>query len=134
MSQRRLDSTKIHNNKYGFRGVEWDGQRGKFRARIEPAEIGRRGIWLGRYDTAEEAAIAYDAAARKMYGEEAFLNFPRDGEKHVEATRRPDGVCPKGHDLDTYGYVRTDGRGVNCRKCNNDSAKRRYRRMTAQPQ
>nr|XP_025883589.1 dehydration-responsive element-binding protein 2E-like [Solanum lycopersicum] len=70
------------NSSCKYRGVR---QRtwGKWVAEIrEPAYIsgdnkskGKR-LWLGSFDSADEAAIAYDEAAKVMYGSNATLNFP----------------------------------------------------------
>ncbi|KAG4382296.1 hypothetical protein GLYMA_14G056200v4 [Glycine max] len=62
------------NSQCNYRGVR---QRtwGKWVGEIREPNRGSR-LWLGTFSSAQEAALAYDEAARAMYGPCARLNFP----------------------------------------------------------
>lgn len=65
---------KRKNERGGFLGVTYCKRTGRWAAAIH---VGRRYVWLGRHDTAEQAARARDEAAFAAWGEFAALNFPR---------------------------------------------------------
>lgn len=65
----RLDSTS------GFRGVSFTPQTGRWRAVIK---VNYKRLHIGYFDEPEDAARAFDAAARIHHGEFARLNFPQE--------------------------------------------------------
>lgn len=64
----------------GFKGVTFHKRLGKWAAQITSKNKNK---WLGSFDDEAEAARAYDAAARELFGSFARLNFPAHGEQHA---------------------------------------------------
>lgn len=55
-----------------YKGVSWCKQTQKWRACIKVGPVRKT---LGRYETEQEAAIAYDDCAKENFGQYALLNF-----------------------------------------------------------
>jgi hypothetical protein len=75
VSQNLRNRGATSRNKTGYKGVSIDADilSKKYVAQIK---VNNKGMYLGRFKTAEQAARAYDEAALQHFGEFAKLNFP----------------------------------------------------------
>jgi len=76
--QRGAKRRRNRNNTSGYRGVSYDAHSGRWKGVLRH---GGRYLSLGYFATPEEAARAYDAAAREAFGEFAYRNIPADGDE-----------------------------------------------------
>lgn len=73
-----------HRGMSRFKGVHFNKRKGLWAARIQANSVGHS---LGYHFREDDAALAYDEAARRLFGEFARVNFPKTGEQpaRVEA-------------------------------------------------
>jgi AP2 domain len=72
-AQNQHNREKLLNNTSGYKGVAWHKRDKKWRVDIT---FNRKTFHIGYFEDKEEAARAYDEAAKKYHGEFARLNFP----------------------------------------------------------
>lgn len=70
-SQNLANRGPQRNNTSGYKGVIYDKSRNKWRAEIR---VQSKRMYLGRYETVEEAAVAYNVASEKYFGEFGYQN------------------------------------------------------------
>jgi hypothetical protein len=70
---RKMGSVSGRKYTSPYKGVSWSEPRGKWVAQITKDEVHKN---VGRFDSEIDAARAYDAAARVLFGEHGHLNFP----------------------------------------------------------
>ena len=71
-----MANCRWRNHRLGYKGVHRIDRKRKGVAYDASIRVRGRQIHLGRFETPEQAARAYDAAAERHFGEFAKLNFP----------------------------------------------------------
>jgi hypothetical protein len=87
-----IRNSKPQGGTSNYKGVSYDKSRDKWSASIK---VDRKSIHLGRFSGEEDAAKAYDSAAKEYFGEFARLNFEAPHFKPFKQTV----ICSRDKDL-----------------------------------
>lgn len=88
-TQSQNNANSVPRSSSGFKGVVRD--KTSWRAEIKN---GGATVTLGVFDSSEDAARAYDVAARRAFGEFARLNFPGEFHAPKRRAKRSDSLQP----------------------------------------
>ncbi len=88
-SQNNINAKRIKNGSSRYRGVSRNKKINKWQAAIG---YDCKSLLIGYFDNEEDAARAYDNAAKKYHGEFAVLNFPPSENPDLEFTLEKSGV------------------------------------------
>lgn len=77
-AENNFNTCRRSDNSSGYKGVSWDAKGHRWRAYIRLDGHQRH---IGYFPNSIDAAVAYDRAARRVFGEYATLNFPEPGER-----------------------------------------------------
>lgn len=107
VAELRRDSVGFARGQSQYRGVTRHHKQDRWEARIGRI-WGNKYIYLGTFDSAKDAAIAYDKAAVKFKGRKAMTNFPLDNYNDILVN--PDShevplVTDKNKDMPTQHHV-----------------------------
>ena len=84
LAEMKRESKGFARGSSEYRGVSWRANTKHWEARIGRL-LGRKYTYLGTYQTAEEAARAYDRAVISIDGRAAITNFPKsDYEERIK--------------------------------------------------
>lgn len=130
-SENAANTRSKSGSKSGYKGIHPYGNTGGWRAAV--SKEGKK-VWSGVFDTEFEAALAYDAVARKVFGEFANLNFPFLQAEHVDTevgikrsryTSRFRGVSWKSKIKKWVAQISVGGRKIHlgCFDCEEEAAK-----------
>lgn len=91
-TKENIRNSAAQSGSSSYKGVHWDKSKSKWTATIK---VDRQSKFLGRFDSEEDAARAYDTAAKEYFGEYARLNMEPPYVKPFKQTI----ICSRDKDL-----------------------------------